>query len=58
MWFRIWWGKKPAKNDKQIREARKSPQGNRYYTLLLTERIYFIDSLLTVPGRTCLIMDE
>lgn len=47
-----------AKNDKQIRKARKSPQRNRYYTFLLTEGIYFIDSLLTVPGRTCLIMDE
>lgn len=36
----------------------KSPQGDRHDSLLLTEGIYFIDSLLTVPGRTCLIMDE
>lgn len=47
-----------AKNDKQIRKARKSPQGNRYYALLLTEGICFIDTLLTVPGRECLIIGE
>lgn len=36
----------------------KQPQGDRHDTLLLTEGIYFIDSLLTVLGKTGLIMDE
>lgn len=58
-WFCIWRGKKLGKNYKPIRKARKkSPQGNRHYVVLLIEGIYFIDSLLAVLGRTCLIMDE
>lgn len=42
----------------KLEKLEKMIQGDRHYALLLTEGIYFIDSLLTVPGRTCLIMDE
>lgn len=42
----------------KLEKQEKLPQVGRHYALLLTEGIYFTDSLLTVPGRTCLIMDE
>lgn len=42
----------------KLEKQEKLPQGCRHYALLLTEGIYFTDSMLVVPGRTCLIMDE
>lgn len=42
----------------KLEKQEKFPQGCRHYALLLTEGIYFTDSMLVVPGRTCLIMDE
>lgn len=57
-WFCIWRKKRLVKYDKKQIRLQNSCKGTNSDTLVLTEGIYFIDSLLTVPGKTCLIMDE